>query len=91
MSRSDIFFLKIDVSDLHQIKGLNGKLLWNIVVISKSCYYLKIEAELAKLYQLRTEIQWGLEANEGPELKRARGHEVLKDMKNKAEEDVTGT
>ena len=60
------------------------------MVISKSCYYLTLEAELAKLYQLGTKIQWGLEANEGPELKRARGHEVLKDMKNNAEEDVTG-
>ena len=60
------------------------------MVISKSCNYLKIEAELAKLYQLGTKIQWGLEANEGPELKRARGHEVLRDMKNNAEEDVTG-
>ena len=60
------------------------------MVISKSCNYLKIEAELAKLYQLGTKIQWGLEANEGLELKRARGHEVLRDMKNNAEEDVTG-
>ena len=62
------------------------------MVISKSCnyLYLKIQAKLAKLYQLWTKIQWGLEANEGPELKRARGHEVLRDMKNNAEEDVTG-
>ena len=40
-----------------------------------------LSKNLSRIGKVGAKTQWGLEANEGPELKRARGQEVLKDKK----------